>query len=428
VKHDGKNVDAVALASKNGFLYVFDRVSGKPLWPIVEKPVPQSTVPGEVTSKTQPFPTVVPPFARQGMTVKDMYEGFMSPDEKTWWRDRLASARTGFFTPPAVGADTINLPSVNGGALFFSTGADPTNGTVYVQSKDMPSIVKLVPAGESTAANTGGLIPARAGRGGTSAATPQRLGRGVYEQNCQVCHGPALRGDRGPEIETAMQRLGEQPVRNLIAKGGATMPAFPSIPAASVDSLIAFLAHPEQAPVGSAIAAPPAGAGRGPAEPDYPDDVTPPPSRYKTGYGNEQYVISPPWSSITAYDLNTGAIKWKAPYGDVPQAGPSDQLRGNVYPKSGFVITAGGLVLFAGNDSKLYALNKDTGKLIATKDLPNGSLGVPAVYEVNGREFILFAVSGGNPYPVGAYIPPGGTTPPAISKSWIAFSLPANAK
>ena len=143
VKHDGKTVDAVALASKNGFLYVFDRVTGKPLWPIEERPVPQSDVPGEVTSKTQPFPTVVPPFARQGMTVKDMYDGFMKPEEKSWWRDRLTKARTGFYTPPAVGVDTINLPSVNGGALFFSTGADPANGTVYVLSKDMPSIVKL---------------------------------------------------------------------------------------------------------------------------------------------------------------------------------------------------------------------------------------------------------------------------------------------
>ncbi len=123
--------------------------------------MPASDVPGEVTSKTQPFPTVVPPFARQGMTVKDMYAGFMKPDEKAWWIDRLTKARTGFYTPPAVGVDTINIPSVNGGALFFGTGADPTNGTVYVLSKDMPSIVKLVPAGESTAANAGGLIPSR---------------------------------------------------------------------------------------------------------------------------------------------------------------------------------------------------------------------------------------------------------------------------
>src|SRR6185312_5056510 len=93
VKHNGKTVDIVALASKNGFLYVFDRVTGEPLWPIEERPVPRSDVPGEITSKTQPFPTVVPPFTRQGMTVRDMYEGFMTDDEKAWWKDRLSKAR-----------------------------------------------------------------------------------------------------------------------------------------------------------------------------------------------------------------------------------------------------------------------------------------------------------------------------------------------
>jgi quinoprotein glucose dehydrogenase len=206
------------------------------------------------------------------------------------------------------------------------------------------------------------------------------------------------------------------------------MPAFASLPAQSIDNLMTFLTRPEAAPVGSAALGPPALR-----EPDYPEDVTPPPSRYKTGYGNESYVITPPWSTLTAYDLNTGKIKWQAPYGDLPQAGPIDQvkgdrLRGNVFPKSGFVITAGGLVLFAGNDSRLYVLDKETGKPIFSKDLPNGSLGVPAVYEVNGREYILLAVSGGNPYPAGAYVPPGGVIPPAISKSYIAFALPAGEK
>ena len=108
----------------------------------------------------------------------------------------------------------------------------------------------------------------------------------------------------------------------------------------------------------------------------------------------------------------------------MPQAGPNDKMRGNVYPKSGFVITAGGLVLFAGNDSKLYALDKDTGKLICSKDLPNGSLGLPAVYEAGGRQYILLAASGGNPFPEGAKLPPGGTLPAEKSKSYIAFSLP----
>jgi quinoprotein glucose dehydrogenase len=428
VQHDGKTVDAVALASKNGFLYVFDRVSGKPLWPIVERPVPQSDVPGEVTSRTQPFPTVVPAFARQGMDIKDMYDRFMTPEEKAWWKDRLASARTGFYTPPGLG-DTILLPSVNGGALFFSSGADPTNGTVYVESKDMPSIIKLMPAGESIAANAGGLIPDRprpggAGRGPAGAATAAERGRAVYEQNCQICHGPELKGDRGPQIDTAVSRLGVDATRQLILKGRGGMPPLPSLAPELVTDLLAFLARPESAPPGSAASSAAMAVAMMRMEPPYPAEVTAPPSRYKTGYGNEPYVITPPWSTITAYDLNTGKIKWQAPYGDLPQAGPSEQQRGNVYPKSGFVITAGGLVLFAGNDSKLHVLNKDTGKLICSKDLPNGSLGVPAVYEVNGREYILLPVSGGNPFPAGGRVPPGGVMPPATSRSYIAFALP----
>ena len=375
-------------------------------------------------------PTVVPQFGRQGMTVKDMYTGFMKPDEIPWWRDRLTNARTGFYTPPAVGVDTINFPSVNGGAWFFSTGADPTNGTVYVLGKNMPSIVKLVPAGESTAANAGNVIPSRPhnapavpSTGGIP--TKEQMGRAVYEQNCQVCHGPELKGDRGPAIDTAVSRLGADVTYTTITNGRGGMPAFSSLPAQSMKDLMSFLTQPDLAPLGSAPSASAQAMASMRVEPAYPEDVEGPPSRYKTGYGNEIYVAKPPWSTVTAYDLNTGKIKWQTPYGDLPQAGPSDEMRGNAYPKSGFVTTAGGLVLFVGNDSKLYALNSATGKLIFSKDLPNGSQGVPAVYEVNGREYILFAVCGGaSPYPEGAYMPPGGVLPPAISKGYIAFTLP----
>ncbi len=194
-----------------------------------------------------------------------------------------------------------------------------------------------------------------------------------------------------------------------------------------MDGLIAFLTNPGAAAAGS-TPAPAAPAMARMREPDYPGDVDPPPSRYKTGYGNEAYIIAPPWSSITAYDLNTGNIKWRAPYGDLPQAGPSDKMRGNAYPKAGMAITAGVTrVAFAGNDAKLYALDKDTGKLIFSKELPNSSLGVPAVYEVNGREFILLAVSGGNGlFPEGTYMPPGGVIPQATSKGYMASALLAD--
>jgi quinoprotein glucose dehydrogenase len=426
VRHDGKSVDAVALASKNGFLYVFDRVSGKPLWPIEERAVPKSDVPGEIAASTQPFPTVVPPFSRQGMTVKDMYDAFMTDEEKARWKDRLSSARTGLYTPPGL-VDTILMPSVNGGALFFGSGADPTNGTVYVLGKDMPSIIKLVPAGESLASNAGGLIPdrPRAGRGGAgqlAGITAERRGRTVYEQSCQVCHGPDLKGDRGPQVDNAVSKLGPEATRTVITKGKGGMPPVTTLAPPLLEDLMAFLTKPEAAPPGTAAPAMALAMGR--MEPSYPEEVPPPPSRYKTGYGNEPYVVTPPWSKITAYDLNTGKIKWQTPYGDLPEAGPSDTLRGNVYPKSGFVVTAGGLILFAGNDSKLYALDKDTGKLICTKDLPNGSLGVPAVYEVDGNQYVLLAVSGGNPFPAGGRLAPGGVRSAATSKSYIAFALP----
>jgi len=430
VQHDGKTVDAVAVASKNGFLFVFDRVSGKPLWPIEERPVPATDVPGEHTAETQPFPTAPPPFARQGMTVKDMYTGFMRPDEVETWKKRLSNAKTGFYTPMSLGTETINLPSVNGGALFFGTGADPTNGTVYVLNRDMPSIVKLVPAGESTSANAGGLIPSRPARAGgrrrSGFPTPEEMGRAVYEQNCQMCHGPELKGDRGPAVDTAVSRLGADGTRTAVMKGKGMMPPFAGLGDDSVNYLMAFLRHPDQAPPGSAPSTQMQAMLRSLAEPPYPDDVEGPPSRYKTGYGNEPYVITPPWSYITAYDLNTGKIKWQAPYGGVPQAPEGDKMKGNLYPKSGFVTTAGGLVLFAGNDSVLYALDSSTGKLIFSKELPNGSQGVPAVYQVNGREYLLLAVSGGGtPYPEGAYMPPGGTSNPTNWKGYMAFALPA---
>src|SRR2546430_13824042 len=135
-------------------------------------------------------------------------------------------------------------------------------------------------------------------------------------------------------------------------------------------------------------------------------------------------IITPPWSTITAYDLNTGKIMWQTPYGDTPQAGPSDKLRGNVTPRSGFVVTAGGLVLFADNQSKLYALDKNTGKVVYWRDVPNSAVGVPAVYEVNGREYILFSLVGGPGFSAGARMAPGGTNPPPGERQFVAFALP----
>jgi quinoprotein glucose dehydrogenase len=427
VRHNGKRVDIVSLASKNGFLYVFDRVTGKPLWPIKERSVPQSDVPGEQTSPTQPFPTVVAPFARQSMTANDLYTGFMTPEEAAWWKDRISRAKSGLFTPPGL-SDTIQIPSVTGGAAFFGGGADAAKGRVFVEAKNLPSILKLVPDGESTSANNGGLIPSRINPGARpnpgaamGAALPPRLGRTVYEHTCQVCHGPDLKGDRGPALDTVVSRLGPEGVRTVITQGRGAMPPFSSIPPQGVTDVIAFLRQPDLAPPGSGIGG---NAFTERIEPDYPADLTPKPPRYKTGYGQEGFIITPPWSTITAYDLNTGEILWQTPYGDTPQAGPSDKLRGNIFPRSGFVVLASGLVVFVDNQGVLYALDQLTGKVVFSKKAPNGAVGVPAVYEVKGREYILFALTAGPAFSEGLRMAPGGVNPPPGPKSYVAFALP----
>jgi len=221
-------------------------------------------------------------------------------------------------------------------------------------------------------------------------------------------------------VDNAVATLGADTVGAVVAKGKGGMPPIPTVNAQSMSSLLAFLTTPAAAPPGSGI---PVG-GRGPRrDPDYPEGVAPPPSRFVTGYGQEAFITAPPWSTITAYDLNTGKIKWQIPCGDLPQAGPGP-MRGNVYPKGGIVVTAGGLIFFAGNEGKLYAFDKETGKVVFTKDLPNGSAGVPAVYEAGGREYLLFAIVGGNAFPSGGRMAPGGVMTPAESKSYIAFALP----
>ena len=109
VRHDGKMIDAVAQSTKQGFLYVFDRVTGKPLWPIEERPVPKSKMPGEQAWPTQPFPTAPPPFARQKMTSDDVNPYILTPEERAAWKDRIASMRNeGLFTPPGM-TETISL-------------------------------------------------------------------------------------------------------------------------------------------------------------------------------------------------------------------------------------------------------------------------------------------------------------------------------
>jgi quinoprotein glucose dehydrogenase len=140
---DGRPIDAVALPGKTGFVYVFERATGKPVWPIEERPVPASDVPGEEASVTQPFPTRPPPFARQGVADSDLVN--FTPELLTRGRAMLRSYRVGpLFTPPSL-QGTVVLPGWQGGSGWGGAAFDPASGTLYVKASNRAVLARLVP-------------------------------------------------------------------------------------------------------------------------------------------------------------------------------------------------------------------------------------------------------------------------------------------
>src|SRR5580704_15533946 len=302
VMHDGKSVDIVAQVSKQGFVWVFNRVTGEPIWPIEERKVPKSDMPGEETWPTQPFPTWPPPFARQKFTVDDL-SPYLSDQDRAHFRDAILSARNeGLFTPPGM-RDIIEMPGNNGGANWGGAAVDPPHGRLFVVSKDLPAMLRLA---------------------------------------------------KDPEMDAMV--------------------------------------------------------------PNFKGD------RYYSGFGfmiasDGLSPIAPPWSSLTAYDLNTGAIQWKIPLGDVPAlAAKGITGTGSHYPKVGPVVTAGGLIFAGTRDGKARALDADTGKQIWEHQLDAGLEGMPAVYEIRGREFVVFCAA------AQADIVKG--TKAKIRGAYVAFALP----
>ena len=195
VKHDGKSVDIVAQATKFGFLYVFNRVTGEPLWPIEERPVPKSDVPGEQSWPTQPFPTKPPPYSRQKLTADDV-NPYVDDAERARLREQIEKAHNeGLFTPQSVGRETIETPGQLGGTNWGGTAADPQTGMLYVRAIDGPSSATLSP-------HTAVRIPAN--------ATPEQRGYAVFNQRCATCHGatPPQERNRFAHPHRCAQRAG----------------------------------------------------------------------------------------------------------------------------------------------------------------------------------------------------------------------------
>lgn len=375
VKHDGKDVDVVAEATKFGFLYVLNRVTGKPLWPVEERPVPQSHMPGEQSSPTQPFPTAPPPFARQDFTLNDI-DPYLDPEEQARIRKVLVNARReGIFTPPAYNRDQIEIPGENGGANQGSTAADPLTGVMYVKTYDEPTIHRMTEA-----------VPVR--HFSATNGTPAQRGYALYSQTCIACHGANRARITYPKKMNFAQFTA------TVRAGKAEMPPFSSS-MLSTDDLRYLAAYLEDPTAGEAT-------------PTSETKSARLPSGQLQFFGQFGFIFrandglpafSPPWSSIVAYDLNKGTILWRRPIGTTPglaakgitDTGSSDLIR------NGPVVTSGGLLFIATRaDRMIQALDKDTGKTLWETKIDANPDGIPAVYEAGGREYVAFyaAVTG----------------------------------
>lgn len=399
VRRGGKRVDAVAAAGKTGFLYVFDRVTGKPLFPIVERPVPQSDVPGEYSSPTQPFSTL-PPFARQSFTAADLDPEMPEPQRRAF-AERLRKARNeGIFTPPALDRETVQMPGNHGGANWGQTGADPS-GRFYVVSIDLPAMLQLkAPVDKAELAR----IAAASGRGAA-----------VYTENCAMCHGAERKGQAGiPALSDIGTRMPEADLRSVIRLGRTTMPGFAHLGSDDVDALVTYLrtdgqltSAQTQAPGDTSRSAAPEAEARSP-------NGSP---RYRSGYNQVDFTIRPPWQTLTSYDLNSGKILWQVPVGTA--AGRSEPT-GRAFIKGGLAITGGGLVFVATEaDRKLHAFDSATGKSLWAGSLPSHPRGGLISYRYKGRQFILVTAAFGGMF---AMFEMPGSAPGR--NSYVAFALP----
>jgi quinoprotein glucose dehydrogenase len=412
VRHEGKMVDAVAQASKQGFLFVFDRVTGEPLWPIEERPVPKSDMPGEVAWPTQPFPTWPKPFAIQSFTEEDVNPHITDPAERdSVLRTVRSAVNQGLYTPPST-RPTMQMPGNSGGSNWGTSAADPSEGSVFVMAKNLPTVLKLER-----------IIP---GVFGTGTSQADR-GQFAFQQNCQICHLATRQGQPPliPSLVGVTSRLSPEQIRTVVKEGRGNMPAFRDLPDPAVNAIITYLTSPDLAspPVQSGgagavgpLSAQAAGA-MGPLSAQAAGEDGP--LRFQTGYGyfsasGGMWARKPPYTTLTKYDLNTGEIRWQIPVGEVESLTArgitgtgAAQLRG------GPAVTAGGLVFVITGD-KLRAYDKDDGKELWAGQLPVPGDGIPAVYEVGGRQYVVVSAA------AGAAAPPGA--PPR--KQYVAFALP----
>lgn len=369
IKHEGKMVDAVAQVSKSGFIFLLDRETGIPLFPVEERPVKVSDLKGEETWPTQPFPLKPPPFSRQEFTEKDITN--ISPEAHDYVSEILKKSRTGEqFIPPSEDG-TVIFPGFDGGAGWGGAAFDAATGVLYINHKEEPCLLTM----EATK---------------TGETEDVDYGRAVYQSNCIMCHGKELQGDASgayPSLTSVSQKYKTEEALQLINNGRGLMPGFEHLNDDEKAAVVNYLYGIENKT--SDLHS----LGMSSHKNVLPYRHT----GYNRFFDEEGYpAIKPPWGILSAIDLNEGAIMWQVPLGEFKELTERGVPKTGTQNYGGPVVTAGGLVFIAATvDSYIRAFDKETGDELWKHELPACGFATPSVYQVNGKQYVVIACGGG---------------------------------
>ncbi|MCI0352954.1 MAG: c-type cytochrome, partial [Acidobacteriales bacterium] len=380
VTRDGKRYDAVAQVTKLGNTLLLDRVTGKPLFPFRRRRAPVSGLEGEVTAPWQPDLELPEPFAPREFSLDDVTD--ISSKSRDFVMSKIAGADFGWFRPFRAGTPLV-FYGMHGGAEWPGASFDPESGWLYVSANKLPWVVKIdrvkLPAWTSPSARTNG--------------------ERTYLQYCSGCHGAARDGrESGPQLFTPAMRSARAQLPGIIRNGRGAMPPI-RMPEEKIAELLDYIF----------------GTDRPAAAQEQSED------RYSYGFAGYSKLlddedrpgVKPPWGTLNAINLNTGKIEWRVPLGEY------EDLTARGIPKTGAenfggsTVTAGGLVFCGGTrDLKLRAFDSKTGKELWEYKLPFGGFAPAAVFEAQGRQFVLIAATG------------GGKVGTPTGDVWMAFALP----
>jgi quinoprotein glucose dehydrogenase len=373
INREGKKTDAVALTTKTGFVFVFERETGKPVFEIEERTVPVDTdLEGEQLAATQPIPLKPGPFMRQSFTEKDI-NPLLSAESKEDVRKRLSTHRNDhIFAPPSL-RGTIFFPGLDGGGEWGGPSYDPETGILYVNSNEMPWLIQAVPVKDDVVKNE----------------TNGEAGKRLYMTNCMSCHGPERKGSgNNPSLIGVQNKYTVAGFDTLLQSGRRMMPAFKQLSDAERSALAGYVL-----------------AIKNTANKTFVTQAKNNNDLYKVPYTITGYnkflgaeglpAIAPPWGTLNAIDLNSGNLLWQKTLGHDPRMGNTAEPTGSENYGAG-VVTAGGLIFIAATrDGKFRAFNKRTGEVAWETDLPAAGFATPSVYEINGTQYITIACGGG---------------------------------